>query len=90
MEKRKMKRAGKFFLTTKTGTGAIAAEIFAGLGFVPYRVEYLAMLDKFEYIGESHLFEPIAKGEIAPEYEITVSESEDPNDDSIIVKAEAI
>lgn len=82
-----MQKIGKFYLAIEHATGAIGPEIFTGLGFVPLRVECRYDMRKFEYIGLSHQFAPIQEGMMAPEYEIQITEAEDPEDDSIEVRA---
>ena len=78
---------GKFFLTRSVVENGIAAEILSGLGFIPYRVECLAYRSQFEYIGVSFQFEVVTEGHKIPEYRVEVHENEDPEDDSLIIKA---
>ena len=81
------KRLGKFYLPVKTIEAGGMAEVFSGLGFVPYRVECQYHIMQFEYIGTSHAFEILKEGNEAPEYEIIITETDDPEDDSLIIKA---
>lgn len=82
-----MIRIGKFFVNGKFIKEGGAQEVFGIMAFVPYKVEYLVYEDKFEYIGVSHLFNPLEEGGKVPVYRIEISEHEDPDIDNIIVKA---
>lgn len=78
---------GKFYVIRPVvDTGKVAA-VLAKMEFVPFRVEYLAHKDEFEYIGVSSLFAeiPIGFGE-TPTYTITVNDL----NDEITVTAERV
>jgi hypothetical protein len=47
--------------------------MLAKMKFVPTRVEYMAHLGAFEYIGMSPLFDAVDAGSLAPEYVLEVS-----------------
>lgn len=55
----------------------ILQQAFADIGFLPYRVEMMAMLDKFELQGCSKEFRKIAAGEHLPEYILEITKNDD-------------
>jgi len=85
-----MRRIGKFQMDEELMRGDSAQKIFGVMAFVPYRVEFLAYNFRFECIGVSHIFEPFQEGLLVPEYEIVVTEHEDPAIDELIVTAKLI
>ncbi len=74
-----MKRMGKFYLQQRTldqWSDDFIRKIFAAMGYIPYRAEYLPHRKAFEHIGDSPLFDAYQKGEEVPEYQLTVSNIE--------------
>jgi len=65
-----MKRLGKFYVSPEMIRNPALVEILKRLAFLPYRVEFLAHKDSFEYIGISKAFEELEAGSLPPEYEI--------------------
>jgi hypothetical protein len=49
------------------------AEIFSLLKFIPTKVEHDYMLDRFEYVGFSPLFDSVSAGTATPTYDVTVT-----------------
>lgn len=84
-----MRRLGKFYMPTKLIMEGDASEIFSYMGFVPFRTEHLAYEDRFQYIGTSHIFEPLKEGQMVPEYELKI-EHPAPEVDEIVVTAKAV
>lgn len=87
IERINVKRIGKFYMDDMFMRSDDAPEVFKQMAFVPYRVEMHAYGYKFECIGISHLFEPVADGFIAPEYNIEITKDDQGN---ITVNALAI
>ena len=69
-------RMGKFYASTDMVADKDAHELFGLLKFIPYRVEFLMYITKFEYIGTSPLFREVGDGEKTPEYDIQINYSE--------------
>lgn len=53
------------------------SKALACIGFVPFRVEHLAMPDEFELVGCSPCFDRIEVGLCLPEYELNIERHED-------------
>lgn len=85
-----MKRIGKFYVPTRMVMDGNVAEVLSYMGFVPIRVEHLAHEQKFEYIGLSHIFEPIEEGFNVPEYTIQIDVHPDHDMYEILVTAHAV
>ena len=74
----KKRRIGKFYLEYFfiDAPESMAGEMFAAMQFVPWRVEYLAHMDQFEYIGTSPRFGLVDKGKAVPEYIVSAYEQD--------------
>lgn len=68
----KMRRMGKFYVPHEVLDEGKLCEILYKMRFVPYRVEFLAHIDQFEYIGTSPVFEDLEFGAKAPIYKILI------------------
>lgn len=68
----KARRAGKFYVSHDMINEGQLCEILYKMRFIPYRVEYLAYMDQFEYIGTSPTFEDLNMGWQVPEYKLLV------------------
>ena len=66
----KKRRMGKFYLEHFfiDAPESLAGKMLARMEFVPWRVEYLAHMDRFEYIGTSPRFALVDKGNAVPQY----------------------
>lgn len=70
---KKIYRSGKFYVTRAMVEGVNFPDFLAMIRFVPFRVECL-FPDRFEYAGESPLFDELKEGEVVPEYQINIGE----------------
>lgn len=69
-------RRGKFYATPELVFSGNISPVLCLMNFVPLRVEYLAMEDKFEYIGTSVLFDEVSEACMCPTYIITITEED--------------
>ena len=67
-------RVGKFYIPQKEIYENLKdmTKVFRLLQFVPLRVQFKAEVNQFEYIGNSDLFDNIAKYSEVPVYELEV------------------
>jgi len=64
---------GKFYVTMDIINESNLPEILYKMKFIPYKVEYLAMKDKFLYEGVSPLFKEIESGVKIPFYDVIIN-----------------
>ena len=83
-------RLGKFYVTISAIKEPAIVEVLKQLEFIPYRVEFLASLDEFEYVGTSIKFVEIEKGSTLPEYRIIIREYASRSNDKLIIEVSAI
>lgn len=80
-------KRGRFYTSRQSVMFGSAefAEVLSRLSFVPLRVELLAHVDKFEYIGISPAFRALETGERIPKYTINLHHPDDGGDMSVYV-----
>jgi len=73
------RRIGKFYVPQHMYQNHLdnMQKFFIMIGFVPFRVEFLAYMDVFEMIGHSPLFEVSKDGEYVTEYHVFPELNED-------------
>ncbi len=69
------KKTGKFYASTHMVEQGEIAEVLAKMEFVPLNVRYDKLLDGYEYIGISPMFELSDEGVVAPEYTIKMTKT---------------
>lgn len=81
-------RKGKFIIDGKLydDEAENVQKALSCIGFLPYRVEYLALEDKFELIGCAVDFNDLKEGLLIPEYILTI----EVDDDGIFQSASAL
>ncbi len=83
------KRLGKFYISKAAVEEKETPDILARMGFVPWRVEFLAHRNNFEYIGTSKLFDEHKIGYTVPEYQIIISTAKGKKNEIKIVDVKA-
>jgi hypothetical protein len=74
-------KRGKILIDSKAYRNDIEnmSKALAEIGFVPFRVEHLAMQDEFELLGYSTAFEPLEYSRALPEYTLVIELDDDGN-----------
>ncbi len=68
-------KIGKFYISFEMINNGKIASVLAKMEFIPTRVENIYHRQVFEYIGISSLFRDKGKGEMVPEYTVTINNS---------------
>ncbi len=70
-------KTGKLYVSGEMVKEDELGKVLAKMEFVPLRVEYLYVEDRFEYTGNSPLFDNVEIGMLVPEYHIKITKAED-------------